>query len=91
MHAWGYADRRLRDYEEDHLVPLSLGGAPYDRGNLWPEPRHAADGWDADRKDELEARLAQLVCGGNLSLAEAQRAIARDWIAAYQRYVSSSD
>lgn len=91
MRAWGYADRRLRDYEEDHLVPLSLGGAPYDRGNLWPEPRYAADGWDADRKDELEARLAQLVCSGNVSLGEAQRAIARDWIAAYRRYLSSSD
>ncbi len=72
-------------------MPLGLGGTPYDRGNLWPEPRHAAGGWDADRKDELEARLAQLVCGGNLSLADAQREIARDWIAAYQRYVSSSD
>jgi hypothetical protein len=35
---FGYADRKLGDYEEDHLVPLGLGGAPYDPRNLWPEP-----------------------------------------------------
>ncbi len=33
----GYSDQRMRDYEEDHLIPLSLGGAPADRRNLWPE------------------------------------------------------
>jgi hypothetical protein len=36
---FGYADRHLSAYEEDHLVPLGLGGAPYDPRNLWPEPR----------------------------------------------------
>lgn len=29
----------------------------------------------------------KLVCTGAVSLAEAQAAIARDWIAAYQKYV----
>jgi hypothetical protein len=48
----GYADRRAADYEEDHLIPLSLGGAPYDPRNLWPEPRYPADAWTADEKDE---------------------------------------
>ena len=41
----GYPDQRMRDYEEDHLIPLSLGGAPADGRNLWPEPRPAAGGW----------------------------------------------
>jgi hypothetical protein len=27
---FGYADRRMSDYEEDHLVPLGLGGSPTD-------------------------------------------------------------
>jgi hypothetical protein len=31
---FGYADRRLGSYEENHLVPLDLGGAPYDERNL---------------------------------------------------------
>lgn len=26
------------DYEEDHLLPLELGGAPRNPKNLWPEP-----------------------------------------------------
>jgi hypothetical protein len=25
---FGYADQRMSDYEEDHLVPLGLGGSP---------------------------------------------------------------
>jgi hypothetical protein len=37
-------------------------------------------------KDELEDRLRELVCGGRLDLAEAQRDISTDWIAAYKKY-----
>jgi hypothetical protein len=85
---FGYADRRMGDYEEDHLIPLDLGCAPDDARNLWPEPRVSADGWGADRKDELEAVLARLVCSGRLPLADAQRAIATNWIAAYGRCVT---
>jgi hypothetical protein len=32
------ADTNPRDYEEDHLIPLELGGSPTDPRNLWPEP-----------------------------------------------------
>jgi hypothetical protein len=39
-------------------------------------------------KDCLEDRLHALVCAGQMPLDEAQRAIAEDWIAAYQRYVT---
>lgn len=84
--AAGYADRRPGHYEEDHLIPLVLGGAPYDPRNLWPEPRDPADGWGAGRKDDLEAILADLVCEGQLPLIDAQRAMASDWIAAYRRF-----
>jgi hypothetical protein len=38
-------------------------------------------------KDRLEDRLHELVCAGRLSLPEAQKAIATDWIVAYRRYV----
>ena len=67
---YGYADRRLRSYEEDHLVPLDLGGSPDNSRNLWPEPREAVDGWNADRKDELEAVLVRLVCSHQVPLRE---------------------
>jgi hypothetical protein len=84
----GYVNRRLSDFEEDHLVPLALGGAPYDPRNLWPEPRGITNGWSAAAKDKLEVTLARMVCSGRVPLAEAQQAIAHDWIAAYGHYVT---
>ncbi len=79
----------MRDYEEDHLIPLSLGGAPADRRNLWPEPRRPDDGWTAERKDQLEDVLHRLLCDGGVGLRTAQWAIAKDWTAAYARYVKA--
>jgi hypothetical protein len=87
IRTFGYHDRRLSHYEEDHLIPLGLGGALSDPRNLWPEPRISPDGWGADRKDEVEFALNQLVCSGRLPLREAQRAIATDWIAAMLDYL----
>lgn len=82
-----YTDFRLRDYEEDHLVSLELGGSPVSPRNLWPQPHHVIGGWGSYTKDRLEDRLHTLVCRGRLPLDDAQRAIATDWIAAYKRYV----
>lgn len=87
----GYENRTMRDYEEDHLLPLALGGAPDAEANLWPEPFYPADGWGADRKDELELALNRLVCAGRLPLVTAQEAIVRDWIRAYQHYLGPQD
>jgi hypothetical protein len=39
---WHYADQNPSHYEEDHLISLELGGAPYSKRNLWPEPRALA-------------------------------------------------
>jgi hypothetical protein len=69
-----------RTYEYDHLVPLELGGARNDPRNLWPQP-----GRTPNPKDALENRLREMVCAGELGLAAAQRAIARDWVAEYRR------
>src|SRR5450759_2329298 len=33
---YGYADTNPKHYEEDHLIALSIGGAPDDPRNLWP-------------------------------------------------------
>lgn len=84
---YGYDDRRLRDYEEDHLISIGLGGSPTAPRNLWPEPHHVIGGWGSYTKDRLEDRLHALVCRGRVPLAQAQRDIASDWIAAYKRYV----
>jgi hypothetical protein len=78
-----YGDKRpLHDYEYDHLVPLELGGAVNDPRNLWPEP-----GGSPNPKDWLEDRLRTRVCRGQMGLAAARLAIARDWVAAWDRYV----
>jgi len=74
-----------RNYEEDHLISLEIGGSPKDPHNLWPEPY--AGRWGARTKDRLENRLHRLVCHGRIGLAVAQKAISRNWIAAYKRYV----
>jgi hypothetical protein len=79
------ADTNPKHYEEDHLISLELGGAPRDPRNLWPEPW--ASQWSAKEKDQLENRLHSIVCAGEMSLKDAQDAIATDWIAAYHKYV----
>ena len=84
---YGYLDLRLRDYEEDHLISLELGGSPSSPRNLWPEPHHVIGGWGSYAKDRLENRLHTLVCRGRIPLAVAQREIATNWRAAYKRYV----
>lgn len=74
----------LHAYEEDHLIPLEIGGAPDDVRNLWPEPY--AEPWGARAKDRLENALHRLICAHTLDLGAAQRAIAKDWIADYRLY-----
>jgi hypothetical protein len=74
-------------YEYDHLVPLELGGAVNDPRNLWPEPDYAApSGFYLNPKDHLEYTLKRRVCSGAMTLAQAQRAIAIDWVGAYRTY-----
>ncbi|MEY9953929.1 hypothetical protein [Leifsonia sp. EB34] len=86
--ASGYAyqgDTNTRDYEEDHLISLEIGGSPDSPQNLWPEPYAGSDG--ARTKDRIENKLHDLVGSGQLTLAAAQHAIAVNWWSAYQTYV----
>jgi hypothetical protein len=76
---------RLGAFEEDHRAPLGLGGAAYDRRNLRPEPRFGT--WSAERKDELEAVVHDLVCRGRLTLDQGRAAFLGDWTKGYRQYV----
>jgi hypothetical protein len=67
-----------RDYEEDHVEPLELGGAPADPRNLWPEPRSGQHA--AAEKDREENDLHAAVCAGRMTLTDAQAKIRTDWI-----------
>jgi hypothetical protein len=85
-------DTNPRDYEEDHLIPLELGGNPTDPKNLWPEPYETSipDG-GARFKDKVESYLHRQVCEGGLNLDEAQREIATDWYAVYVAHIRSQE
>jgi hypothetical protein len=79
--------------EVDHSVPLALGGSN-GRANLWPEAADAQlDGHrvGSHEKDALESYMRARVCNrfppapGRISLADAQREIATDWIAIFRQ------
>lgn len=69
-----YNDKDPTHYEEDHWIPLELGGAPRDYNNLWPEP------WpEAHKKDAQENRLHKEVCSGKTSLTAARLEMYTKW------------
>ena len=67
-------------YVLDHLVPLSLGGSNA-RANLWPlssrKPGYR-------QKDRVVMYLRRRVCGRQMSLRQAQRALTTDWTAVWR-------
>jgi hypothetical protein len=59
-----------KNYEEDHFIPLELGGAPKNPKNLWPEPHS-----QSKLSDPLETKLKRQVCKGLMTLKKARAAI----------------
>ena len=82
MVAYGLQGQPLSGFELDHLISLELGGAPQDVANLWPESWTGAT--NAHMKDAVETHLKTEVCRGAVSLAEAQRMIATDWLTVFK-------
>jgi len=62
------------NYKEDHLVPLSIGGAPRDPHNLFPQPTAKTT-----EKEDLEDQLHKQVCSGQMTLAAAQEKMRHGW------------
>lgn len=79
-------DRTSDNFEVDHLISLELGGAN-DIKNLWPQS-YTTQPYNAHKKDDLENKLKASICAGTISQSDAQKAIASDWISAYQKYVA---
>lgn len=84
VHAYGMQSVPPDAYELDALVTPELGGSTHP-ANLWPQRYHSPV-WNAAVKDELERLLPELVCSNQITLADAQREIATDWVAAYKRH-----
>jgi len=69
------------NYEVDHLISLEIGGGN-DISNLWPENSKIIDG--SLTKDKFENYLHTQVCGGKMTIAEAQKEISSNWLKYYQ-------
>lgn len=78
-----YADKNMQHYEEDHLIPLAVGGHPSDPKNLWPEPWQGDFG--ARKKDALESYAHRKLCKGEITLDEAQHLFVGDWRVNYEK------
>lgn len=78
-----------RDYHEDHLVPLCVGGHPSGHRNLWPQPLEGK--WrDAD-KNQLESSVCRAVCRGAMTLEEGRAIFLQpDWTVEWQRFFQSN-
>jgi len=72
----------------DHLIPVALGGSN-EPENLWPIPDNKEYGVAA--KQELGERLHKMVCGKQISLKDAQNAISKNWVKAYDQYVKNAN
>ena len=88
LQLYGIKKAEPDQYELDYLITPELGGAT-DIRNLWPEPYQETI-WNARAKDQLEDRLHQMVCRGDVDLATAQHELSSDWIAAYRKYFHSN-
>lgn len=78
-----YVDKDMQNYEEDHLIPLAVGGHPSDPRNLWPEPYQGEFG--ARKKDVLELYAHRKLCKGEITLDQAQRLFTSDWRVGYRK------
>ena len=72
---------RRAEFKIDHLIPLELGGADT-IDNLWPQ-RLRAKPYGPDRKELLTELLLMRIRKGEMTAAEAQEQISRDWIDAF--------
>lgn len=82
---YGISSHAPGEYEVDHLISLQLGGSNSVK-NLWPQS-YKTQPYNAHVKDRLENKLHDLMCSGQISVQEAQQAIAQNWIEAYRKYV----
>jgi len=81
---YGIRGHQTGEYEVDHLVSLELGGSN-DISNLWPEAASPKPGFH--EKDQVENWLHDQVCSNAISLADAQREIATNWLLVYQQKI----
>ena len=73
----GISKTEIKQYELDHIIPLSSGGHPFDNSNLALQPWNGPTG--ARAKDKLELRVNHKLCNNKITLKEAQLCFFDDW------------
>lgn len=68
---------QVGDYELDHIIPLSSGGATRDPRNLMLQPWAGPQG--AKAKDVQERRMQRRICSGAITLEAAQAYFITHW------------
>ena len=81
-----YGSTNMKLFEEDHLIPMAVGGSPRSPKNLWPEPWDGARG--ARMKDVLELKMHLMVCAHQITLKAAQSIFTTNWYLGYLKYVA---
>jgi hypothetical protein len=76
---------RRAEFKIDHLIPRELGGAD-SLDNLWPQNVRVRP-YGADRKELLTEILLAKIAKRQITLAQAQEEIRRDWIDAFIDHV----
>jgi len=76
-------DTNPADYEEDHRLPLELGGHPDDMLNLTPEKAHAA-------KDTAENAAKRAVCTDGRPLRQVQAEFIASWLGPWPAYAAGA-
>jgi hypothetical protein len=75
----------VADYEEDHRMPLELGGDPKAPHNLSPEA-HLSLGGQSEAKDKDENAFKDQVCSGQETLEQAQHRFVATWLEVWPNY-----
>jgi hypothetical protein len=81
-----YASSNPACYQEDHRIPIEVGGHPTDPANLWPQRLTGI--FNANDKDELEFAVHAALCRGDLLLSHAQSVFQGDWTSEFAEYVA---
>jgi hypothetical protein len=84
LKAWKYDDRNVKNYVEDHVIPIEVGGHPTDPRNLWPQS--ATTAWNAATKDKLEEYVSREVCAERMPLKDAQAVFQKGWVEVFHVY-----
>jgi len=85
-----YHDKVPSHFEEDHFLPLTVGGNPTDSKNLFPQLWHLnVNGYDAGAytKDRIEVLINKKICKEEITLQQGQEMLLEDWIATYRKYI----